>query len=110
MIVLFLSCGVIYLKYYALRIWAGFPGRAGCVCIHWLNWILEDSGKHSGNHEHGHQSETFDLEGKNVILFTETHLKNMFFCSLIKLCIAPFWSSCIIEVEHFTEVAGGGVF
>lgn len=28
MIVLFLSCGVIYLKYYAVRIWVGFPGRS----------------------------------------------------------------------------------
>lgn len=67
MIVLFLSCGVIYLKYYALRIWAGFPGRAGCVCIHRPYWILEDSGKRSGNHKESHQSETFGLRGENVL-------------------------------------------
>ena len=40
MIVLFLSCGVIYLKYYAVRIWVGVPGRVDCVPIQFSSSLL----------------------------------------------------------------------
>lgn len=40
MIVLFLSCGVIYLKYYAVRIWAGFPGTLSLRMRPLLVWFM----------------------------------------------------------------------
>lgn len=48
MIVLFLSCGVIYLKNYAVRIWVGFPGGVGRVCTQLSSTLLDtwDLGKH----------------------------------------------------------------
>lgn len=40
MIVLFLSCGVIYLKYYAVRIRAGFPGGRSLRMRPLLVWFM----------------------------------------------------------------------
>lgn len=79
MIVLFLSCGVIYLKYYAVRIWAGFPGRVyvSTTCV--VYWILEISGKHSGNHKQSHQSVTFIFYVKKLWNLQRINLEKHFY-------------------------------